>query len=89
MLTFDDTKLDQYTAAIPELKKYGFKAVFYIMTVSLGKPNYMSKAQVKELSELGHVIGSHTYDHQNVKNTRVMIGLHRLKTNQNAKRNYG
>jgi peptidoglycan/xylan/chitin deacetylase (PgdA/CDA1 family) len=67
MLTFDDTKLDQYTNALPELKKYGFKGVFFIMTVSLGKPNYMSKAQAKELSDAGHVIGSHTYDHQNVK----------------------
>jgi len=67
MLTFDDTKLDQYTVAIPEMKKYGFKGVFFIMTVSLGKPNYMSKAQVKELSDAGNVIGSHTYDHQNVK----------------------
>lgn len=67
MLTFDDTKLDQYTVAIPEMKKYGFKGVFFIMTVSLGKPNYMSKNQVKELSDAGHVIGSHTYDHQNVK----------------------
>ncbi len=67
MLTFDDTKLDQYTNALPELKKYGFKGVFFIMTVSLGKPNYMSKAQVKELSDAGHIIGSHTYDHQNVK----------------------
>lgn len=67
MLTFDDTKLDQYTVAIPEMKKYGFKGVFFIMTVSLGKPNYMSKDQVKELSNAGHVIGSHTYDHQNVK----------------------
>ena len=67
MLTFDDTKLDQYNVAIPEMKKYGFKGVFFIMTVSLGKPNYMSKAQVKEISDAGHVIGSHTYDHQNVK----------------------
>lgn len=67
MLTFDDTKLDQYTVAIPEMKKYGFKGVFFIMTVSLGKPNYMSREQVKELSDAGHVIGSHTYDHQNVK----------------------
>ena len=67
MLTFDDTKLDQWTVAIPELKKYGFKGVFFIMTVSLGKPNYMSKAQIKEMSDAGHVIGSHTYDHQNVK----------------------
>jgi peptidoglycan/xylan/chitin deacetylase (PgdA/CDA1 family) len=67
MLTFDDTKLDQYTAAIPEMNKYGFKGVFFIMTVSIGKANYMSKAQIKELSDAGHVIGSHTYDHQNVK----------------------
>lgn len=67
MLTFDDTKLDQWTVAIPELKKYGFKGVFFIMTVSLGRPNYLSKEQVKQMSDEGHVIGSHTYDHQNVK----------------------
>ncbi|PKV63465.1 polysaccharide deacetylase family protein [Pontibacter ramchanderi] len=67
MLTFDDTSLGQYTVAAPELEKYGFKGVFFIMTVSLGRPNYMSKAQVKELSDRGHVIGSHTWDHQNVK----------------------
>ena len=67
MLTFDDTKLDQWTVAIPELKKYGFKGVFFIMTVSLGRPNYMSRDQVKQMSDAGHVIGSHTYDHQNVK----------------------
>ncbi|WP_207435295.1 polysaccharide deacetylase family protein [Sabulibacter ruber] len=67
MLTFDDTKLDQYTVAKPELDKYGFKAVFFIMTVSIGRPNYMTKEQIKELSDAGHVIGSHTYDHHNVK----------------------
>lgn len=67
MLTFDDTDLDQYTVAAPEMKKYGFKGVFFIMTVSLGRPGYMSRAQVKELSDAGHVIGSHTWDHQNVK----------------------
>ncbi len=67
MLTFDDTDLDQYTIAAPEMKKYGFKGVFFIMTVSLGRPNYMTKAQVRELSDAGHVIGSHTWDHHNVK----------------------
>ncbi|MGB4399839.1 MAG: polysaccharide deacetylase family protein, partial [Daejeonella sp.] len=67
MLTFDDTKLDQWTVALPEMKKYGFKGVFFIMTVSLGRPNYLSREQVKQMSDAGHVIGSHTYDHQNVK----------------------
>ncbi|HEY1024289.1 MAG TPA: polysaccharide deacetylase family protein [Sphingobacteriaceae bacterium] len=67
MLTFDDTDLDQYTVAAPEMNKYGFKGVFFVMTVSLGRPGYMSNTQVKELSDAGHVIGSHTWDHHNVK----------------------
>jgi len=67
MITFDDTRLDQYTAALPELNKHGFKGVFFIMTVSLNKPGYMSKEQVKQLADDGHIIGSHTYDHKNVK----------------------
>jgi len=67
MLTFDDTDLDQFTIARPELEKYGFKAVYFVMTVSLGRPNYMTKAHVKQLSDEGNIIGSHTWDHHNVK----------------------
>lgn len=63
MLTFDDTDLDQFTIAAPELKKYGFKAVYFIMTVSIGRPNYMTKEQIKALSDAGNIIGSHTWDH--------------------------
>lgn len=67
MLTFDDSRVEHYTIAAAEMKRYGFKGVFFIMTVSLDRPNYMTKAQVKELSEAGHTIGSHTWDHHNVK----------------------
>jgi peptidoglycan/xylan/chitin deacetylase (PgdA/CDA1 family) len=67
MLTFDDTSLDHYTEAAPELEKYGYKGVFFIMTVSLNRPRYMTRAQVKELSDKGHAIGLHTWDHQSVK----------------------
>jgi len=67
MITFDDTRLDQYTLGLSELNKYGFKGVFFIMTVSLGRPGYMSTEQVKQLSDEGHIIGSHTWDHHNVK----------------------
>src|ERR1700761_6289455 len=57
MLTFDDTDEDQYTIAAPEMKKYGFKGVFFIMTVSLNRvPHYMTKDQVKELYTAGNVI---------------------------------
>jgi peptidoglycan/xylan/chitin deacetylase (PgdA/CDA1 family) len=67
MLTFDDTDLDQFTIARPTLDKLGYKAVYFVMTVSLGRPHYMSKAQVKQLSDEGNIIGSHTWDHHNVK----------------------
>ena len=70
MITFDDTDLDQYTVGATTLKKYGYKGVYFIMTVSIGKRGrfkYMDKNQIKELSDLGNTIGSHTYDHQNVK----------------------
>ena len=67
MLTFDDTDLDQYSVAWPEMKQYNFKGVFFIMTVSIGRPRYMSKEQIKELSDAGNTIGSHTWDHHNVK----------------------
>lgn len=71
MLTFDDTVLDQYTVVNPTLKKYGYKAAYFIMTVSIGKKgkfvNYMSAEQIKELADEGNTIGSHTYDHKNFK----------------------
>ena len=67
MLTYDDTDLEQYTVAKAEMDKYGFKGVYFIMTVSLNRPNYMSREQVKELADNGHIIGSHTWDHHNVK----------------------
>ena len=67
LLTFDDTDLDQFTIARPTLAQYGFKALYFVMTVSLGRPHYMTKAMVKQLSDEGNVIGSHTWDHHNVK----------------------
>ncbi|MEY3678906.1 MAG: hypothetical protein RI924_1047 [Bacteroidota bacterium] len=67
MLTFDDTCLEQFTLAAPEMKRHGFKGVFFIMTVSIGRPRYMNSEQIKQLSDQGHVIASHTWDHQNFK----------------------
>ncbi|MES2418676.1 MAG: polysaccharide deacetylase family protein [Bacteroidota bacterium] len=71
MLTFDDTDLDQFTIVNPTLKKLGYKAVYFIMTVSIGKKgkfvDYMSSEQIKQLADEGNVIGSHTYDHKNFK----------------------
>ena len=67
MITFDDTRLEQYTVARAEMNQYGFKGVFFIMTVSLGRPGYMTSEQVRQLATEGNTIGSHTWNHSNVK----------------------
>jgi peptidoglycan/xylan/chitin deacetylase (PgdA/CDA1 family) len=66
MITFDDGRKEQFTIAAGILEKYHFKGVFFIMTVSLGKKLFMARDDVKALSDRGHVIGSHTWDHHMV-----------------------
>ena len=66
MITFDDTRIDQFTNGAAEMKKYGFKGVFFIMTVAINRPGYMTKEEIKSLSDDGHVIASHTWDHHMV-----------------------
>jgi peptidoglycan/xylan/chitin deacetylase (PgdA/CDA1 family) len=66
MITYDDTDEEQFTIAKPEMDKYGFKGVYFIMTISIGRPRYMTKEQIKQLSDEGHVIASHTWDHSRV-----------------------
>lgn len=87
MLTFDDTDVDQFTIASPEMKKYGFKGVFFVMTVSIGRPHYMTTEMIKKLSDDGNVISSHTWDHHRVDkyshNSNLVIkGLNGKITNR-------
>ncbi|HUQ97492.1 MAG TPA: polysaccharide deacetylase family protein [Chitinophagaceae bacterium] len=67
MITFDDTDEEQYTIGAAEMNKYGFKGVYFIMTISIGRPRYMTNEQLKDLSDNGHLIACHTWDHHNVK----------------------
>ena len=66
MVTFDDGRKEQYTIGAQIMEKHNFRGVFFIMTVSLGKNHYMSRDDVKALSDKGHIIGCHTWDHHKV-----------------------
>jgi peptidoglycan/xylan/chitin deacetylase (PgdA/CDA1 family) len=66
MLTFDDTDEEQYTIGATEMAKHNFKGVFFIMNISIGRPRYMSKEQIKQLANDGHVIAAHSWDHHRV-----------------------
>lgn len=66
IITFDDGTKGQYEIGARILEKYHFKGVFFIMTVTIGKKNYMTQNEIKILSNKGHVIGCHTWDHHQV-----------------------
>ena len=69
ILNFDDGRKSQFTLAKPILDKYGFKATFYIVCNYIdNKPGYMDWKEVKQLSEEGHDIGSHSMNHINLGN---------------------
>ncbi|MBS1524513.1 MAG: polysaccharide deacetylase family protein [Bacteroidetes bacterium] len=68
LLTFDDDDEDGFKVARPELIKYGFKGVFFIVTTNIEKNKYyMDGKQLKQLSDEGNVIACHTRDHVNFK----------------------
>ena len=66
MITYDDTDEEQFSIAKPEMDKYGFKGVYFLMTISIGRPRYMTKEQIKQLADEGHAVASHTWDHSRV-----------------------
>ncbi len=67
LISFDDGCDEQYEITKEILDPYKMKAAYFIMTVAINRPNYMKAEQIKALSEAGHSIGLHTWDHNNVK----------------------
>lgn len=63
ILTFDDGYLNFYQNAYPELKNRDMKAVSFIITGYIGGSDYMNERQIKEISDYGIEIGSHTVSH--------------------------
>ena len=63
ILTFDDGYKDNYTEMLPILEAHGMTAVVYVITNELGKENYLTFDELKEMQRRGIEIGSHTADH--------------------------
>jgi peptidoglycan/xylan/chitin deacetylase (PgdA/CDA1 family) len=70
LLTFDDASAGQYTRALPLLRRHHFVATFFVMTVVLDKPGWLTSDQVRRLDRAGMTIAPHTYDHHAVPQYR-------------------
>lgn len=63
VITFDDGYTDNYVHAFPILKELDMKATIFMIASQLDSGYYMSSTQLKEISDYGIDIGSHTNHH--------------------------
>jgi peptidoglycan/xylan/chitin deacetylase (PgdA/CDA1 family) len=73
MITFDDSRVEHSAIAAPVMEKYGFRGVFFIMTITYNKKNYMTKEQIAKLAKTGHTIGLHSWDHTMVTKYKEVV----------------
>ncbi len=63
VLTFDDGHLSDYTIAYPLLVEHGFGADFFVNPGRVGTPGYATWEQLREMSDAGLSIQSHSHRH--------------------------
>ena len=62
-LTFDDGAANAYTCIAEQLEHHQWRGHFFIATDWIGLPGFLTAAQIRELHQRGHVIGSHSCSH--------------------------
>jgi peptidoglycan/xylan/chitin deacetylase (PgdA/CDA1 family) len=66
IISFDDGYQDNYDKAFKILKNNGQVGVFFIISNAVFSKAYLSKEEIKEMSDNGMEIGSHTSDHEDL-----------------------
>lgn len=67
MLSIDDGYRSGWTVGGPIFKKYGFKAVYFIISDQVGaSKNFLSWEDLAEINREGFEVESHTMDHTNL-----------------------
>lgn len=67
VLTFDDGYDDNYYQAFATMKAKNVKGTFFIISEKIGNSEYMNKEQIRELSDAGNEIASHSLTHPSLE----------------------
>ena len=63
VLTFDDGYRSMYETVFPMLQEFGYTATFFVIPAARWSDWAVDEAMIKEMSDAGMEIGSHTYNH--------------------------
>jgi peptidoglycan/xylan/chitin deacetylase (PgdA/CDA1 family) len=63
LITFDDGGSSAVHPVADLLENLDWRGHFFITTGQIGKRGFMTPAQIRDLHERGHVVGSHSYSH--------------------------
>lgn len=66
LLSFDDSRGNQANEALPQLQARGMTATFFVMTIVLDDPGWLSRDDLRRLADAGMTVAAHTYDHGRV-----------------------
>jgi peptidoglycan/xylan/chitin deacetylase (PgdA/CDA1 family) len=82
VLTFDDGHDDFATTAAPLLAAQGMTATNFVVSGFLGRPGYMSAAQVRWVRTLGMTVGAHTMSHADLTRLPPSIARAQIETSR-------
>lgn len=79
-VTFDDGYEDNYTNALPVLRRYGFRATVFVITGDIGdtRMGYLSAAQLLAMDREGFDVESHTVTHRRLSELPAAVQLREL-----------
>jgi len=82
VITFDDGYSDNYTNAFPILKEFNMKATIFVISSYLTRDSYLTSEEIKEMSDYGIDIESHTVSHVKLSTLSYKDQLKELKNSK-------